>query len=141
MPWTRTSSSHRKMSEWTVCPSWTLKYTLKKTEASTLRCAENLHAQISTDWLTPCPQRQKGRRMNRGTLGEHLKPVVTQTGSLSKPLKDPERTEGRRRKNVTTSSFLMLGEFLRNSGGSLINFHILVHFKHTYTLRQKLVHP
>ena len=38
--------------DWTVFPSWTVKYTLKKTEASTLRCAENLHTQISTCCLS-----------------------------------------------------------------------------------------
>ena len=43
------SSSHRKMSEDTVCPScWTVQYTLKKTGASTLSCTENLHTQINT---------------------------------------------------------------------------------------------
>ena len=77
-----------RMSEETVCPSWTVQYTLKKTEASTLRCKEKLH---TDQYLLFGPQRKRGRRGNRSTLGVHLKLVATQTGPLSKPLKDPEQ--------------------------------------------------
>ena len=45
-------SSHGKMSEEKVCLSWTVQYTLRKTEASTLRWTENLHTQINTRCLT-----------------------------------------------------------------------------------------
>ena len=137
---TITSCSHRKRSEEIVCPSWTAQYTLKKKEASTMRWTENLHTQIRTfcstliihgstsggtlnHRLRPCPLSQKGRRSYRSTSGEHLKPVATQIGPLSKLLKDPEQTEMMKWEKVTLS-FLMLQEHLRNSGGSLINRHL-----------------
>ena len=42
------SHSHRRMSEETVCPSWTVLYTVKKTKNSTLKCTKNKHTQINT---------------------------------------------------------------------------------------------
>ena len=44
--------SHGKMSEETVCPSWTVQYTLKKTGPSTLRCTKNLNTEINTLQIT-----------------------------------------------------------------------------------------
>ena len=63
----------------------------------------------------------KVQEKEQKNIREHLKPVVTQPGPLSKPLKDPEQTEERRRENVTTSPFPVSKEYLRNSGGSSIN--------------------
>ena len=48
---------------------------------------------IRTIRLRPRPQRQSGRRRNRSPPEENFKPVATQTGPLSEPLKDPEQTE------------------------------------------------
>ena len=74
--------------------------------------------------LRPFPLSQRGSRRNRSPSGEYFKTVFTETGPQSKPLKDPEQTE-RRRENVTTSSFPMSQEHLRNSGWSLINMRSL----------------
>ena len=53
------------------------------------------------------PTKKEGRRRNRATSGDNLKPVFTQTGPLSKPLKDPEQRERRRQDKVTLLSVLM----------------------------------
>ena len=50
--WTITSSSQGEMSKETVCPSWTVQWTLKKTEASTFKWTENLPTQINSCCMT-----------------------------------------------------------------------------------------
>ena len=91
--------------------------------------------------LRLCPQRQRGGRRNRSTSGEHLRHVVTQTGPLSKPLKDPEQTERRRRENLTTSSFPMLWEHLRHSGGINIIFWFTLNLPTHWGRLRQILHP
>ena len=118
-----------KMSEETVCPSWTVQYTLKRTEASTLRCTENLHAQIntccstlvthwSTSWGSSEPltiglrwkkgmeREQKGIRGALKTCGYPNWTFV----KTSKRFRADREEETRRREKATTCS-----------GGSWIN--------------------
>ena len=70
------------------------------------------HQNLKTIRLRPRPLSQRGR--NKSSSGEHLKPVATQTGPLSKLPTDPER---RRWENVTTSSFPMSQEHLKTPEG------------------------
>ena len=57
--------SHGKISEETVCPSCTVcEYTLKKTEASTMRCRGNIHTRIGTSCSTLITGAQAGGHQN-----------------------------------------------------------------------------
>ena len=83
------------------------------------------------------PSQSKWKKKEQKHIRGAFKPVVTQTGPLSKPLKVPER---RRQENVTTSSFPVSQETSEKLRRNFIKHHIPVHLKPTTTLRQKLVH-
>ena len=53
------------------------------------------------------PTGKEGKEKEQKPIRGALQIVATQTGHLSKPLKDPEQTERRRREDITTSSFLI----------------------------------
>ena len=101
----------------------------RKTYTQIKTCCWTLIPHQSTSWVIrtlnhraeTSPLRERGRKGTEAQSAEKFKPVATQTGPLSEPLTDPEQTERRRWENLTTSSFFLLQEHLRDSGGSLIN--------------------